>query len=128
MLGSAARATADALHIERTDVGRWALAEFRSTSPWAVGQALASLGRFHSTPWLPHIDVPTAVVVTSRDHVLVPAHQRKVASLIPGATVHEANCGHAGCVLQADEFVPPFLQAVNTTAARVRDRQLATPA
>ena len=125
MLGSAAKATAGALRIEPTDVGQWALAEFRSTNPWAVGQAVASLGRFRSTPWLRHIDVPTGVVVTNRDHVLVPSHQRKVAALIPGATVHEAACGHAGCVLQAEAFLPPFLQAVNTTAARVRDRQFA---
>ena len=40
--------------------------EFRSTSPWAVGQALAALGRHHSRPWLGRIDVPTAVVVTQR--------------------------------------------------------------
>lgn len=126
MLGRTARATAEALRIEPTDVGQWALAEFRTTSPWAVGQAVASLGRFHSTPWLHHIDVPTAVVVTTRDHVLPPSRQLKVASLIPNATVHEATCGHAGCVLQADQFVPPFLQAVNTTAARVRDRQALT--
>lgn len=125
MLGSAAKATAGALRIETTDVGQWALGEFRSTNPWAVGQAVASLGRFHSTPWLPQIDVPTAVVVTTRDHVLPPSRQFKVASLIPNATVHEAACGHAGCVLQAEAFVPPFLQAVNTTAARVRDRHLA---
>lgn len=124
MLGSAAKATAGALRIESTDVGQWALAEFRSTNPWAVGQAVASLGRFHSTPWLPQIDVPTALVVTTRDHVLPASRQFKVASLIPNATVHEAACGHAGCVLQAEAFVPPFLQAVNTTAARVRDRPL----
>lgn len=123
MLSRAAKATADALRIEQTDMGQWALAEFRSTSPWAVGQAVASLGRFHSTPWLQHVDIPTAVVVTSEDKVLPPAQQRKVAALIPNSTVHEAPCGHAGCVLQAAAFSPHFLQAVNTTAARVRDRQ-----
>ncbi|BBH18419.1 hypothetical protein Back2_27060 [Nocardioides baekrokdamisoli] len=123
MLRSAASAAAGALQIEQTDVGQWALAEFKSTSPWAVGQAVASLGRFHSTRWLPYVDVPTAVVVTSEDHVLPASGQRKVAALIPNSTVHEAPCGHAGCVLQAEAFIPQFLQAVNTTAARVRDRQ-----
>lgn len=128
MLRSAAGAAAGALRIEATDVGQWALAEFRSTSPWAIGQAVASLGRFHSTPWLPHVDVPTAVVVTSKDKVLPAEGQRKVAARIPGSTVHEAACGHAGCVLQASTFIGPFLQAVNTTAARVRDRQVAAGA
>lgn len=44
-----------------------------------------------------------------------------VAARIPGATADEAACGHAGCVLGAEDFVPVFVQAVNTTSARVRD-------
>ncbi len=59
----AARAAAEALDLEPSDIHEWALREFRSTSPWAVGQALAALGRHHSRPWLGRIDVPTAVVV-----------------------------------------------------------------
>ena len=120
------RAGASAVEVLDTDDGdtaRWAMNQWRSTSPWAVGQAVASLGRHHSTPWLPRIDVPTAVVVTANDRVLPPERQLEVASLIPGATIHEADCGHAGCVLEHRAFVPPFLEAVNATMARVRDRQ-----
>jgi len=120
-LARAGRAAAGVLPIEGSDTGEWALAEFRSTSPWAVAQAVGALGRFHSTPWLPQVDVPTAVVVTNRDRVLPPRRQRAVAAAIPGATVHEADCGHAGCVLEADAFVPVLEQAVHTTAARIRD-------
>ena len=125
VLGAASRGAADALQIERTDIGRWAMNEFRSTSPWAVGQAVASLGRFRSTPWLGQIDVPTAVLVTNRDRVLSPARQRAIAAAIPGATTHEAEIGHAGCVLEADKFVPVFVQAVHTTVARIRDTRTA---
>jgi len=99
------------------------LQEWRSTSSWAVAQAVASLGRHHSTPWLALIDVPTAVVVTAKDRVLSPERQRGIAALIPGATVHEAPCGHAGCVLKAAAFVPPFLEAVHSTMER-RTRRL----
>ena len=59
----ASRSTAEALDIGPTDIGQWALSEWRSTSPWAVAQAVAAVGRHHSTPWLSRIDVPTAVVV-----------------------------------------------------------------
>jgi 3-oxoadipate enol-lactonase len=104
--------------LDPTDMHEWALAQWRSTSAWAVAQAVASLGRHHSTPWLPQIDVPTAVVVTTKDRVLAPARQRAIAARIPGATVHEAACGHAGCVLQADTFVPAFLEAVDVTMGR----------
>lgn len=123
-VNTAARVTADAMGVGYSDTHDWALREFRSTSPWAVGQALAALGRHHSTPWLGKIDVPTAVVITCKDRVIPAARQRAVAERIPGATVHEAACGHAGCVLESEAFVPTLLEAVHATAARVHDRQL----
>ncbi|MGO4257252.1 alpha/beta fold hydrolase [Marmoricola sp. RAF53] len=117
----AAKATTEVL-LDPTDTHQWALAEFRSTSSWAVAQAVASLGRHHSTPWLAKIDLPTAVVVTRKDRVLGPERQRGIAALIPGATVHEADCGHAGCVLDHTHFVPAFLEAVDTTMGRRTSR------
>lgn len=117
---SAARLLDDA---DPGDLHDWALAEFRKTSPWAVAQAVAALGRHHSTPWLRRIDVPTAVVVTTRDRVIPPERQRAIAARIPAATTHEAPTGHAGCVLSAETFVPSLLEACASVAARVRDRQ-----
>lgn len=122
----ATRATTGVL-FEPTDTHQWALAEWRSTSSWAVAQAVAALGRHHSTPWLGGIDVPTAVVVTTRDRVLSPERQRQIAATVPGATTHPAECGHAGCVLDSAAFVPPFLEAVATTAGR-RAGRLQAPA
>lgn len=119
----ATRSTAEALDLEPTDTAQWALEEWRSTSPWAVAQAVAALGRHHSTPWLPLIDVPTAVVIPRHDRVIPPARQRRLAGRIPGATVHEADCGHAGCVLQSERFVPVLCEAVDVTAARIEDRR-----
>lgn len=117
----AGQSTAEALDLGPTDIGQWALREWRSTSPWAVGQAVASLGRHHSTRWLRRIDVPTAVVIPQRDRVIPADRQRAVAARIPGATVHEAACGHAGCVMESEVFVPVFLDAVHVTAARRLD-------
>ncbi|WP_244927808.1 alpha/beta fold hydrolase [Nocardioides sp. W7] len=117
----AARSAARALSLEPSDIHDWAMHEFRSTSPWAVGQALAALGRHHSRPWLGRIDVPTAVVVTGRDHVIPPARQHALARAIPGATVHDVDGGHAACVLEAEKFVPAFVEAATTVHARRRD-------
>jgi pimeloyl-ACP methyl ester carboxylesterase len=116
-----ARAAVTALDLRPTDVHDWALAEFRSTSPWAVGQAVAALGRHHSRPWLNRIDVPTAVVVTLKDKVLPPDNQIALARRIPGATIHDIQAGHAACVLESERFVPALLEAVNTVNARRRD-------
>lgn len=120
VVGAAARRTAEFLDVGPTDTGQWALNEWRSTSPWAVAEAVAVLGRHHSTPWLNKIDVPTAVVATSRDKVFPLEKQRAMAARIPGATVHESPTGHAGCVLEADKFVPVFVEAMSTVAARAR--------
>lgn len=121
---AAARSAARVLDIDDPDdLYDWALAEFRSTSPWAVAQAVAALGRHHSTPWLRRIDVPTAVVVTRRDHVIPADRQRALALRIPGATMHEVDTGHAGCVLAAEAFVPGLLEACGSVAARLHDRK-----
>jgi pimeloyl-ACP methyl ester carboxylesterase len=122
-----ARATANGLHLPTDDLHEWALREFRSTSPWAVGQALAALGQHHSRPWLSRIDVPTAVVVMMRDRVIPTPRQLALARAIPGATVHEVDDGHAGCVLGAERFVPRFVEAAATVNARRRDFQRHRP-
>lgn len=120
---AAARVASDRLDLDPTDMHEWALREFRSTSPWAVGQALAALGRHHSRPWIRRIDVPTAVVVTTRDRVVPTERQVRLARTIPGATIHEVKAGHAACVLSAERFVPAFLEATLTVNARRRDFQ-----
>ena len=117
----AARAAARGGGLAPSDLHAWALREFRSTSPWAVGQALAALGRHHSRPWLGRIDVPTAVVVMMRDQVVPTARQISLARAIPGATIHEVDDGHAGCVLGAERFVPRMVEAAATVNARRRD-------
>lgn len=118
---AAARAAAEATDVGNEDLHTWALNEFRSTSPWAIGQALAALGRHHSRPWLGRIDVPTAVVVMTKDKVIPTARQYQLARTVPGATVHEVDEGHAGCVLGHEQFVPVLLEAVRTVNARRRD-------
>ena len=118
---NAAKAAARALQFSPNDHHDWALAEFRSTSPWAVAQAVNALGRHHSAPWLGKIDVPTAVVINNRDKVIAPERQLALARAIPGATIHDIDAGHASCTLEAEKFVPALLEATNTVNARRRD-------
>jgi pimeloyl-ACP methyl ester carboxylesterase len=118
-----ARVFAEALDFD-SDLHDWAMREFRSTSPWAVGQAVAALGRHHSRPWLSRIDVPTAVVVTNDDKVISPNRQLDVARRIPGATVHDIDAGHAACVMESETFVPALMEAVATVHARHRAKSV----
>ncbi|MBF6215042.1 alpha/beta hydrolase [Nocardia puris] len=98
---------------------RWAMKEFRSTSGWAVAQVVAELGRFDASPWLPTLKTPTSVVITTRDHAIPVYRQLEMATMIPGATIHLAAVGHAGCVFGAERFVPALLDACESVAERI---------
>jgi 3-oxoadipate enol-lactonase len=101
------------------DLHRWALAEFRSTSPWAVGQALGKIGRFSSREWIGRVNVPSAVVVLTRDRAIPAERQRALAKSIPAATVHEVDGGHAAGVLAHERFTPVLMEACGSVSARV---------
>ena len=77
----------------------------------------------HSRPWISRIDVPTAVVVNTKDKVIPAERQVRLARSIPGATIHDVKAGHAACVLSAERFVPALIEATLTVNARRRDFQ-----
>jgi 3-oxoadipate enol-lactonase len=96
---------------------RWALTEFRSTTPWEIAVAVDEIGRFDSRSWLHTLRLPTAVVVTTKDRFIAPEHQRSLARRIPDAVTFEIPAGHAACVLAADRFVPALVAACTTVHA-----------
>ena len=101
----------------------WGRAEFRSTSAWVTPAVLAALGRFNSGPWIGEVDVPTSVVVTTRDRTIPARRQHRLAACIPGAEVFAVEGGHASLVLGAERFGPALLQAVRSVVARTRSEQ-----
>ena len=96
----------------------WGRAEFRSTSAWVAPAVLAALGDFNSKSWIGEVDVPTAVVVTTRDRTIPARRQRRLAECIPDAEVVEVEGGHASLVLGAERFGPALATAVRSVAAR----------
>jgi hypothetical protein len=54
---------------------------------------------------------PTAVVVTTRDHIVPPARQLELARAVPGASVHEADADHGACITAPQLPAPALLQA-----------------
>jgi 3-oxoadipate enol-lactonase len=97
-----------------------------ATHDWvAIFDAGRALGRFDSRSWLSAVDVPTSVVVTTRDRVVPAVRQLELAEAIPGATVHPVAGDHAVCLAQAEAFVPRLLEAIGSVVDRTRDPQLA---
>ncbi|GAA1481278.1 hypothetical protein GCM10009624_17180 [Gordonia sinesedis] len=90
----------------------WALRQFFSTPLSHTGDFGDGLGRFDSRDWLGDVNVPTSVVVSTRDRVVEPERQQLLVDGIPGARRFDVDGGHACCVIGAEWFVPPFLDAV----------------
>lgn len=84
-----------------------------------IAEAGRAVGRFRSDGWLPSLDVPTAVVVTTEDTVVAPTRQRQLAASIPGATVHAVALDHQAAVGSPAAYFP----AVDAALASVASRQ-----
>jgi 3-oxoadipate enol-lactonase len=90
-----------------------------SSHDWlAIIDAGREIGRFDSRSWAGDIDVPTGVVVTTRDRVVPLARQLELATAIPGATVHPVTGDHAVCLAHGEAFVPQLTDAIDSVVAR----------
>jgi len=94
--------------------------EISGHDPASVMQAAGAVGSFTSRTWIEQIDVPTAVIVTSRDRTVPPRRQRRMGAMIPDAQVIEIDGDHIACVAAVDLFVPVLVEACSWVAAQGR--------
>jgi 3-oxoadipate enol-lactonase len=104
--------------IEDRPAGQWAVTELRRSDPASLAAAAAALGRFSSHEWIGQVDVPTAVVLTTRDQAVPPHRQQKLADAIPGARMYPVDGDHLVCAVGAQRFVPVLLRACTDVAER----------
>jgi pimeloyl-ACP methyl ester carboxylesterase len=88
---------------------RWAAAEMGRHDIRLLLEAGNAIGHYNASRWIGDVDVPTAVVVTTRDKALVPAQQAKLAFAIPHASIHRIEDGHTVCT--SPEFAAPLVDA-----------------
>lgn len=106
----------------------WAAQEMRRHDTRMVLEAGTAIATFSSRRWIGKVDVPTTVVVTTKDRAVSPSAQLTLALQIPGAVIQRYDEGHtspvldsfgsaitAGCVSVAD--------AVNKNSRRSTDRR-----
>jgi pimeloyl-ACP methyl ester carboxylesterase len=106
--------------VMRTTTGplpHWVAREVRRHNWRAIVEAGHSIGTYHSH-WLGDVDVPTAIVVTTRDQAVPPDLQLAMAGAIESATVHEHDDGHIACMKSS--FAPSLVAAVDDVAGRLR--------
>jgi 3-oxoadipate enol-lactonase len=104
--------------IEHPQLRERVFREFEGHEPASIIQASHALSGFSSHDWIGEVDVPTAVIVTTRDELVPVERQRKLAASIPGAEVFEVEGDHSACVSRADLFVPALVAACRSVAAR----------
>jgi pimeloyl-ACP methyl ester carboxylesterase len=92
--------------------------ELEGHDPSSVLQATHALSGFSSHDWIGGVDVPAAVVVTTRDELVPPQRQYKLAKSIPGAEVFEVAGDHSACVSAAELFVPALIAACHAVERR----------
>ena len=104
--------------IEHPDLRDRVYREFEGHNPASVIQATHALSGFSSRDWIGRVNVPAAVIVTTRDELVPPERQAKLAASIPGAEVFEVDGDHSACIARADLFVPALLAACRSVERR----------
>ncbi len=89
----------------------WARAQLSRTSLATTLSAMHAVSEFTSDRWIGQVDVPAAVVITTRDFVVPPSRQLRLARAIPGASVHHVDGDHGACINAPQLFARALLQA-----------------
>ncbi|WP_010540685.1 alpha/beta fold hydrolase [Dietzia alimentaria] len=82
----------------------WALRELSSVSMATHRTVISEVGRFNSTSWLHELDLPVAIVKTTRDIAFPQWVQDEMADLLPHSAVFPIHAGHAVCATQPGTF------------------------
>ncbi|MFM7271580.1 MAG: alpha/beta fold hydrolase [Actinomycetes bacterium] len=94
----------------------WVREEFRRHDLRLVAEAGRAVSTFSSRRWVGRIDVPTSVLITTRDRAVSADAQHRLALAIPGATTHRMDDTHLACT--SPEFGRRILKAVQDVDAR----------
>ena len=95
----------------------WALAEMMRHSARDIVEAGRELGRFDSRPWLRPLPIPAAVVLTTRDELVPPGKQRRLAEALQ-APVFEAAISHLEITSNGQAYNPALLRALGAVGGR----------
>jgi 3-oxoadipate enol-lactonase len=96
----------------------WAWAQMRRTSLATALSAIQAVSDFTSHDWAAGIDVPTAVIVPTRDHVVDPRRQHKLAAAIPGAAVYDFDGDHGAFLNDPETLAGILLAACGWVSAK----------
>ena len=105
-----------------TSLRTWAAGEMRRHDLVKLLEAGQAIGSYSARRWIGEVDVPTTVMVTTRDRAVRPDAQRRLATAIDGAEVIDVNDGHLACAKPG--FGRTVRRGVDSVARRLEPRHL----
>jgi pimeloyl-ACP methyl ester carboxylesterase len=95
----------------------WLAGELSRGSSVDLAEAGRELSRYDARPWISRLrDLPSAVVVTTRDRTVLPRKQRRLAEAL-AAPAFEVRGDHFAVVAEAEAFRAALLAALQAVAA-----------
>jgi pimeloyl-ACP methyl ester carboxylesterase len=92
-----------------------------------VAAALVAVAEFTSHTWIGDVDIPVSVLVTTRDSVVPPGRQMKLADAIRRATVVTVEGDHGVFVESPKLFAQKLLEACQAVTAAPPESRSAFP-
>jgi 3-oxoadipate enol-lactonase len=90
----------------------WAARQIASHDWRHVLEAGSEIGAFDSRRWLNDIDVPAAMIITTKDQVVPTRRQEELAASFRVPTVtYRVDAGHDAVFAARDQFVPMLIEA-----------------
>jgi pimeloyl-ACP methyl ester carboxylesterase len=94
--------------------------------PAAICEAAGSLRAYHAGGSLRSVSIPSAVVMTTHDHLVPANRQAELARAIPSCSLFSVDGDHAVCTTNPERFVPAVLAALGDVAKRALSSPLHT--
>jgi 3-oxoadipate enol-lactonase len=104
---------------DTTPLGIWAREQARQNDLRIMLEAGHDVASFDARNWIDTVNVPTAVVLTTRDETVPPHQQRQLADSISGASVFEVSGRHDICATRPERFADVLMDACQDVASRL---------
>lgn len=104
---------------DTTPLGNWAREQARLNDLRIMLEAGHVVASYDAREWINMIDVPTAVVLSTRDETVPPHRQRHLAESIADAEVFEVNGRHDMCATRPERFSDALVEACRSVTVRI---------
>lgn len=97
----------------------WLRGEYRRGDAAAIAEAGRATGRFDARPFAGNVDVPCAVVLTTRDHLVMPSKQRALVRALRDVVVVPLDGDHDVCLTSVEAFSAAAAEGVASVVSRI---------